>query len=211
MWDVNIVDGLSAIFAAIALLVAISADRRSRERESGDDVAARSKAYYAMDQVLDVMRLLRVKTTEDLEPKAIASDQECLNRIARLCREAVTTVVVVPGFARLASTLNSLAFRAERLASLKTIELEDILDRIWFVRQWRDLYGDLMDIAINAAGRGEVTGRHMEFEKRFDHDPYIRPTYERSMNFGLYGMAHGMKAIEIEVRTGRRSQYEDGL
>jgi hypothetical protein len=213
MWEIGNISNLSGIVAVIiagfAFLQSSRANLRAKNLEKQKDSAAKGKAYYALDHILDLARNLVVKNPNDLTEKVFKADQDILNQIAVTTRESVDSVI--PVFPELLTKLNSLAYISEKLGSVQKFEVDDILDRIWFVVKWRDLYGHMLSLAVKAASRGLVTGHYIRHEERFQRDPYIRPIYERANAFGMYGIVHGYQAISIEVRTGRRSQYEDSF
>lgn len=201
-----IVDIISASIAALALLLGGRAELRSRQERKHRGLQESAIAYSALDQILSVGKDLPIQCPDDLVPSKLAAANPQLATVAKMCRDCIKDVV--PAFPEISLALGQLAIRCGKMSDIGTYSVDDVLDRMWLVRQWRGIYQDMVELSLEAAWRDSLRDHYPAPTRLFDTDPYISMMHGRFMSFARYVLAHGEESIRIEVCTGRRSQYE---
>jgi hypothetical protein len=209
MIEIGFIEGATLILSLSALLVSIRANRHARESESKNiqnrKNKAELKALHYIEKLLELTSRLNVICPADLTQDKIIKDIPTQIEIQKILKECENTIIAF--YPDLSDCLNRISFRISRLLDINDFNSDNLLDEIYLVRAYRDIYGDFLSLA---AKRKIYRWLKSSLDKDLDKvtDTYFEPLALRSLDFGKYSMAHGYEATRLEIHKGVVSKFD---
>ncbi|MCG7961657.1 MAG: hypothetical protein N0E54_03005 [Candidatus Thiodiazotropha taylori] len=207
MFELQLVDALTLVFSALALLISLRASRKADELDNKKEAIEETTVQHYLDQILQVVLEFKVREPSTLTQQDIQSDITSYKEVIKRIREKESQIISV--YPELADSLNAITFRLNGISSISDFNVDNVVDEMWLVRAWRDLYGDFLNLAVKRK-RYSWLHRHYKQNREVTEmaDIYLEPLAKRNWAFGAYGLAHGYEASALEA-AGKRSKFVD--